>query len=150
MANNDLAPTLVRWAGVEAPEVDGRSLTPAHRRPVDGWRGALLTEHPGTGKAPGHAALISRERAYIEWETGKQEFYDLRSAPYQLMNVAGSTPPDELKAMHEGFSKPSQPERGLMPGGRGTMLASLLLGTSLGRKSLSVRGDGPSDHSSLL
>ena len=36
VANNDLAPTLVRWAGVEAPEVDGRSLTPAHRRPVDG------------------------------------------------------------------------------------------------------------------
>jgi N-acetylglucosamine-6-sulfatase len=103
VANNDLAPTLAQWAGVEAPGVDGRSLAPLLTEgAVGGWREALLTENPGGDKAPGHAALITRTGVrYIEWETGERELYDLRGDPHQLKNVAGSAPPDRLEALHE-------------------------------------------------
>ena len=98
VANNDLAPTMAEWAGVEAPEVDGRSLVPLlSRATVEGWRSALLSEHPGSGqRRPGHAVLITPNVRYIEWTTGERELYDLSTDPHQLNNIVAKTDPETL------------------------------------------------------
>src|ERR671910_222668 len=72
VANNDLAPTMAGWAGVDTPSVDGRSLVPLLSDEAVSWRNALLTENPGGmtgryGRVPGHAALVTRSFVYIEW-----------------------------------------------------------------------------------
>jgi N-acetylglucosamine-6-sulfatase len=92
VANNDLAPTMAAWAGVDAPSVDGRSLAPLLSDEAVSWRNALLTENPGGvtgryGRVPGHAALVTRSFVYIEWGTGDRELYDLREDPYETRNV---------------------------------------------------------------
>jgi N-acetylglucosamine-6-sulfatase len=101
VVNNDLAPTIAGWAGVDDPEADGRSLEPLLSSEEVAWRGALLTEHPGTERRPGHAALRTREVSYIEWETGERELYRLGADPNQLENVAASVSDEELNALHD-------------------------------------------------
>jgi len=87
VANNDLAPTMAGWAGVDAPNADGRSLAPLLSDGAVSWRNALLTENPGYGRVPGHLAIITRNFHYIEWETGGRELYDLREDPYETRNI---------------------------------------------------------------
>jgi N-acetylglucosamine-6-sulfatase len=104
VANNDFAPTFAAWAGVHAPDfVDGRSLTPLLRRePPDHWRTALLNEwYPEKRlNIPYYWAIRTPSYAYVEWESGERELYDLRTDPYELRNLQGSAPPSLLKTLH--------------------------------------------------
>ena len=100
--NNGIAPTIAAWAGVDAPGADGRPLQPLlSGERVLSWRDALLTEHPGTDRRPGHAALRMGEVSYIEWATGERELYRLGSDPYELENVAASASDEELDDLHD-------------------------------------------------
>lgn len=83
VASNDLAPTFVQWAGVVAPDVDGRSLAPLLSEDESLWRDAFFIEDPGMEGVPGYVTLITHQHLYVEWETGERELYwfDDGSAP---------------------------------------------------------------------
>jgi N-acetylglucosamine-6-sulfatase len=105
VANNDLAPTLAQWAGVQAPTfVDGRSLIPVlGSEPPSSWRTALLTErHAGTSRelAPDHDAIIAEDYTYVEYLTGEKELYDLNADPYQLESIHDTADPALLENLH--------------------------------------------------
>lgn len=106
--NVDLCPTFVELAGAAPPgEVDGRSLVPLLRgERVAGWRQAALIEHRGaplersdpdfggrgSPNPPTYHALRTRDGLYVEYETGEREYYDHRSDPHELDNVADALP----------------------------------------------------------
>lgn len=96
-------------AGIGAKDSwDGRSLRPllnAEGRNVADWRAALLSEHPGGGRRPGHGLVRTQRYSYIEWSTGETELYDLYTDPYQLENLAGERAEEEtiLKARLEAL-----------------------------------------------
>lgn len=103
----DLAPTFAEWAGASTPAfVDGRSLASilaGEPVPAD-WRQVTLIEHAEsalntTGHKPTWAALRGTEFLYTTYNTGEQEFYDLRIDPYQVENLAASTDPATLAAL---------------------------------------------------
>jgi N-acetylglucosamine-6-sulfatase len=105
VVNNDLAPTMAGWAGVDDPEADGRSLEPLLSGDEVAWRTALLTEHPGAGYQPGYAALRTREVSYIEWETGDRELYrqgalQARRRPLSAGERVASASDEELGSLH--------------------------------------------------
>ena len=87
VANNDIAPTILEWTGAEATRpVDGRSLSPllsGRPAPAD-WRTALLSESPGTNAKPGHKVVRTEDHAYVKWEGGFGEVYDMNADPHQL------------------------------------------------------------------
>jgi N-acetylglucosamine-6-sulfatase len=87
VANNDIAPTVLEWAGAEATRpMDGRSLTPllSGGPTPAGWRTALLSESPGMNAKPGHKLVRTEDHAYVEWEGGFKEMYDTNADPHQL------------------------------------------------------------------
>jgi arylsulfatase A-like enzyme len=95
----DLAPTLARLGGA-APDVemDGMDLG-ALLGTGDSvrWRDALLIEGFGGGAPftiPRYVALRLKDAVFVENNRGEREYYDLARDPYQLENVAGSSPPD--------------------------------------------------------
>jgi arylsulfatase A-like enzyme len=87
VANNDIAPTILEWTGAEATRpVDGRSLSPqlsGRPAPAD-WRTALLSESPVMNAKPGHKVVRTEDHAYVEWEGGFKEVYDMNADPHQL------------------------------------------------------------------
>jgi len=91
----DLAPTFAQIAGVGTPSfMDGRTTLPLlGANPPTSWRDAVLVESKATGSReppygmPGYSALRTPELAYVEWNTGEKELYDLATDPYQLENV---------------------------------------------------------------
>ena len=106
--NIDLAPTLTALAGTRpAGFVDGRSLVPLfQRRKPNTWRQAALiegfrgnTQDAGEftataiegldkgGVVPGYFAIRTQNRLYVEYATGERELYDMKTDPYQLVNV---------------------------------------------------------------
>ncbi len=119
----DLAPTIAELAGARTPAfVDGRSLLPVLASdPADlPWREAILCEKyrnsalrvagparlsspalqrdeddddDGKVVVPSWAALRKTDAVYVEYETGEQEFYDLREDAAQLDNLADSLSP---------------------------------------------------------
>jgi arylsulfatase A-like enzyme len=107
----DLAPTFAELAGAALPAfVDGRSLVPLLREPApdpSDWRQCLLLEHHagssepfeiGLQRArqivsvPGYKGLRCRGHAYVEYETGERELYDLAQDPNQLVNIYPRVP----------------------------------------------------------
>lgn len=107
--NIDLAPTFDELVGATAPPtVDGRSLVPLlHGDPVRHWRTAVLVEHHGpstrpsdpdypvplSGNPPSYEAMRTVRYLYVEYVDGEREFYDLRTDPDELHNLAPTLTP---------------------------------------------------------
>jgi arylsulfatase A-like enzyme len=103
VANNDIAPTILEWAGAEATRpMDGRSLAPllsVGPAPAD-WRTALLSESPGMNAKPGHKVVRTEDHAYVEWDDGYREVYDMNAAdPYQLDGTVSSEEEGATRAL---------------------------------------------------
>ncbi len=105
--NVDLPSTIPELAGVQAPGfVDGRSLVGLLRDgsiAPEAWREAVLLEHPATpgesGGIPGWWGLRTLDATFAEYETGETEYYDLRTDPDQLDNLAGRVDPALLETL---------------------------------------------------
>ncbi|MFG1705230.1 sulfatase [Nonomuraea sp. M3C6] len=108
-ASVDLAPTIAALGGATAPPfAEGRSLVPLLKGspPVKGkppapWRRNVLVEFrrpTNRGSAaqtpvPAYQALRTERYAYVRYETGETQLYDLTSDPYQLYNLAENADP---------------------------------------------------------
>lgn len=107
-ANIDMCPTFEDLGGATIPaDVDGRSLAPWIRgKHPKNWRDAVLVEHHGpdtdpsdpdfpgkhSGNPPSYAAIRTHDSLYVEYVTGAQEYYNLRTDPWEMDNQAGSMP----------------------------------------------------------
>lgn len=106
VANQDIAPTLLRLAGARAGKrVDGSSMEPFWRDPSRRSRRAVLLSSyllaPPPTLTTGSGARISNGNSvldfigvrvgpykYVEYDSGEWELYDLRSDPAELRNKA--------------------------------------------------------------
>lgn len=124
IVNADFAPTFAELAGASVPDfVDGRSfvsLLKGAQPPV--WRNAVLLEHgaiskgpPGDGEdglepgeedapagesaAPVYAGLRTKKHAYVEYDDGERELYDMTRDPDQLDNIYAKADPTLKKSL---------------------------------------------------
>jgi N-acetylglucosamine-6-sulfatase len=118
MAENvDLAETFAaigrtRLAG------DGHSLLPLlEGKSLSTWRNAVLIEHqgsplsvrdpdyqqPASGNPTTYEAMRTNSFLYVEYADGEREFYDLRTDPFELHNIAGSLTRKELTRLHSAL-----------------------------------------------
>lgn len=85
----DLPPTLLDFAGAPWSDLDGRSLVPVleggGERP-DGGRNEVFVENPRTQNR-GWRMLRTPRYAYVEWDGGGKELYDMETDPYQLESL---------------------------------------------------------------
>jgi N-acetylglucosamine-6-sulfatase len=111
MAENiDLCPTFEGLAGAPVgPNVDGHSLVELLRgqRPPEEWRKEILVEHHGpdlgptdpdlptrgAGNPSSYEALRTPTSLYVEYVTGEREYYNLRTDPFELHNIAAHLSP---------------------------------------------------------
>jgi arylsulfatase A-like enzyme len=114
--NIDLRPTFARLGGAPVPSnVDGHSLVALlHGRPVSNWRREILVEHHGrvldvgdpdlptrgSGNPPSYEAIRTPLSVYVEYENGEREYYDLKSDPFELRNIAPQLPPARVQMLH--------------------------------------------------
>jgi len=115
MAENvDLATTFAAIGGISLPG-DGHSLLPLlnGQTPAD-WRNAILVEHRGprlsvldpdfqqpvSGNPTTYEAMRTRGFLYVEYADGEREFYNLRTDPYELHNIASRLSLAKLAALH--------------------------------------------------
>ncbi len=115
MAENiDLAKTFASIAGTGVAN-DGHSLVPLllGTQPGD-WRNAVLIEHHGphqlindpdfqqsvSGNPWTYEAMRTHRFLYVEYSDGEREFYDLRSDPFELHNLASNLAPGQLTQLH--------------------------------------------------
>jgi N-acetylglucosamine-6-sulfatase len=120
MAENiDLAPT---FAGIAHTRVhsDGHSLLGLfHGQPAAGWGAAILVEHHGgamsvldpdyqqspSGSPTTYEAMRTRRFLYVEYADGEHEFYDLRTDPFELHNLARRLTSHELTQLHADLAR---------------------------------------------
>jgi len=115
MAENvDLAKTFAAIGATSLPG-DGQSLLPV----LDGqspsrWRNAVLIEHrgpplsvrdpdyqqPASGSPTTYEAMRTDSFLYVEYADREREFYDLRTDPFELHNIAGGLTPRKLARLH--------------------------------------------------
>jgi len=115
MAENiDLAKTFATLGGTKLAG-DGHSLkslfegkSPPH------WRDAVLIEHqgpllqvldpdyqqPASGSPTTYEAMRTNAFLYVEYADAEREFYDLRSDPFELHNIAGRLTLRQLSRLH--------------------------------------------------
>ena len=114
--NIDLCPTFERLAGVHVPAtVDGHSLVELlHGHSPRHWRSEVLIEHRGpdttpndpdlptvgSGNPPTYEAIRTATGVYVEYENGEREYYDLRTDPFELHNIAGELTATHLLRLH--------------------------------------------------
>jgi arylsulfatase A-like enzyme len=120
VGNIDLAPTLAEIAGVRTPDfVDGRSFLPLLQDPEGPWRQAFLIERRRleeqlirqsrfTSLTPqdlDQAAVFNGIRtadlAFVAYDSGERELYDLRADPFQLDNTVDTADPALVAALSE-------------------------------------------------
>jgi arylsulfatase A-like enzyme len=115
--NIDLAETFATIGGTSLAG-DGHSLTSLFSgvTPVD-WRTAALIEHHGpklrgsdpdfqqraSGKPPTYEAMRTAWFLYVEYADGEREFYDLRTDPFELHNLAGQLAGSTLTQLHQAI-----------------------------------------------
>ncbi len=112
--NIDLAKTFAAIGGTTLPG-DGHSLTSLlHGEPPANWRNAILVEHHGpdlaandpdfqrsaSGNPRTYEAMRTHRFLYVEYDNGETEFYDLRSDPFELHNLARGLSPAERTLLH--------------------------------------------------
>jgi hypothetical protein len=128
---------------VELPNADGNSLIPllAGRSGVS--RRAVLIEHlRGTNPVPTYCAVRTARYLFASYETGERELYDLDADPFQLHNLAGTTPDLEarLEATLRGLCDPPPPGFGSQTGLAATLLGiAAVLALAAGAKVLLAR-----------
>jgi N-acetylglucosamine-6-sulfatase len=113
--NVDLAQTFADIGGTRMASTDGHSLFGLiHGETPADWRDTILVEHHGpkpdpydpdeqdrsSGNPPSYEAIRSPTFLYVEYTDGDREFYDLRSDPFELDNLAGSLTPHDLATLH--------------------------------------------------
>ena len=117
--NTDLAPTFAALGGGSMSS-DGHSLVPLLRGglPTD-WRTAALVEHHGPATDPSdpdaqtsadgnpttYEAMRTADYLYVEYADGEREFYDLRTDPDELDNIASSLSADQLSGLHQALTQ---------------------------------------------
>jgi arylsulfatase A-like enzyme len=105
VANIDLPATIVDWARIPAPPgIEGRSLAPlfaAAAPPLSAWRSDILIEYwdntnPATTLMPTYQGVRVESGAesalYVQHETREEEYYDLKTDPYQMDSAVDSHP----------------------------------------------------------
>jgi arylsulfatase A-like enzyme len=95
--NIDIAPTILRYAGVAVPQMmQGLDLNATKAA----GRSYFYYEHH-YGKAPALPqveGIVAKDHKYIYYpEFNYEEFFDLRSDPHELRNIAGVK--DQLKLL---------------------------------------------------
>jgi N-acetylglucosamine-6-sulfatase len=92
--NIDLAPTIARAAGVNAPGTDGKSFMPLLRSSREPWRSTFLVEHLHVGNVkidpPTYCAARSTRWKFVRYAEGFEELYNLRKDPFEMRNVAAN------------------------------------------------------------
>jgi len=85
----DVAPTIAELARVTPTgDLDGVSLAPLLLEgSSEDLTGEVFIESVGDERIPAWRELRTRRFAYVELATGERELYDLRSDPFQLVNV---------------------------------------------------------------
>jgi arylsulfatase A-like enzyme len=112
--NVDLGKTFTGLAGASLPS-DGHSLVPLlnGKSPPD-WRDAALIEHRNTrlsqdgpdaqqnasGRPLPYEAMRTPGFLYVEYSDGEREFYDRRTDPFELHNIAASLTPIQQGLLH--------------------------------------------------
>ena len=100
--NIDLASTFADLAGVKPPaKADGASFAPLLRARDVPWRDAALVED--SGRRGFYGLITERGEAYVEWNGGFKEYYNLNRDPYQLDNAfeSKSVPPPDPARVRE-------------------------------------------------
>jgi N-acetylglucosamine-6-sulfatase len=112
--NIDLADTFAQIGGTSV-RGDGRSLLPLlHGQGATDWRNAVLIEHhgphlsvldpdfqqPASGSPWTYEAMRTQAFLYVEYVDGEREFYDLRSDPFELHNIAFRLTRSERRQLH--------------------------------------------------
>lgn len=148
VANIDLAPTIAEAAGVSLPGADGRSLLPLLGGRAERWRHAVLIEHlRGTNPIPTYCAVRTARYLLASYDSDERELYDLSEDPFQLRNLAGTTPDLQarLETTLDGFCDPRPPGFGQQMGLAATLLgiAAVLASAAVARALLRGR---PSPH----
>ncbi len=118
--NTDLAETFAQMGGATLSTGDGQSLLGLIHGDIPGdWRNVILVEHHGpkpdrrdpdeqdrlSGNPPSYEAMRTAHFLYVEYRDGEREFYDLRTDPYELDNLAGSISPADLAGLHADLTR---------------------------------------------
>lgn len=115
--NIDLAPTFAALGGTSIRS-DGKSLVRIlHGRRPRRWPNAALVEHrgplrlpgdpdyqgPGSGNPNSYEAMRTSRFLYVEYKDGEREYYNLKTDPFELHNVAGRLTLSRLLALHRSL-----------------------------------------------
>ena len=117
--NIDLAKTFDAIAHAKPTPDDGVSLLPVwHGKTPATWQNAALIEHHGPTTNPrdpdfqnfdsanptSYEAIRTKQFLYVEYRDGQREFYNLRTDPYELHNVADKLTAGQTQTLHSELS----------------------------------------------